>query len=130
MPDRSSSSQQQLMSAAMINAHDFKTNKRQSPEDYYNQYAVSSQNTFNVVHCNSRLVVGGEEGEARRNSPIAYGEHADDGNACGKVQSRARYIKIRNDEDNYYNDNNNNCNDSGSSSNIRIGKVKQEKKRT
>lgn len=118
------------MSPAAINAHDCSTDKRESTADYFCQYPVASQTNFNEDHCNTFSAIGREERKSRRNSQTAYGEHADVGNACGEARSRARYIKIRNDEDNYYNDNNNNCNDNESSSNIRIGKVKQEKKRT
>lgn len=120
----------QLMLPAMINAHDGSPETRESTADYYSQYPVASQNTFNEDQCNTLSVIECEERKPRRNSQAAYDEHADVGNACGEALSRARYIKIRNDEDNYYNDNNNNYNDNGSSSNILIEKVKQKKKRT
>lgn len=116
----------------VINAHDYSTEKRESTADYYNnQYPAASQNTVNEDHCNTFSVIGGrEERKPRRNSQTSYGEPADEGNACGEARSRARYIKTRNDEDNYLNDNNNNYSDNESSRNIRIGKVKHERKRT
>lgn len=126
---------------AMLNAHGCSVEKREEgTADYYRQYhPVIDQNTLHEdKNLNSLSGAGREEREEpRRNSHSrrAYsmvGEHDADGrNACGDgTQARARYIKIRNDEDNYYNDNNNNCNDNESSSSIQIGKVKRGKKRT
>lgn len=121
--------QRQLMSP-VINPLDCLNKKRGQSADNYCQCPVPTQNTSIENHRNSFRGIGHTEKKARKNSQIAYGKRADVGNAYGEVRSRMRYIKIRNDEDNYYNDKNNNYNDNGSSSNIRIGKLKQENKRT
>lgn len=118
------------MSPTVMNPHDCLIRNRRQSADNYCQYPVSSQNTSIENHPNSFYGIRHTEKKARKNSQIAYGKHTDVGNAYGEVRSRVRYIRIRNDEDNYYNDNNNNYNDICSISNIRIGKLKQKNKRT